>query len=470
LLPFLDKSVWKDEGASLYSARLSWTSLWHETLVVDRVLLPYYALLHLWLDISYNIEWARALSLLAYGLTVYVVGLLAYRVVGFWCALLAVVLTSTNPLMITSALDARPYALAALTAVLSVYALLEWFDRGGPASLWVFSVLTIATALLQLFAVLAPLSALAACVVLQLEKFRRDWRSVLPPIMSMMVVVVAFLASVAHQQGQVAWIGGLNPKQFFEDLEGPASSAAGHLFYPAFVAALGFLSLVGIILAWIGRSFRPSRSEVDRVIVFLCVGIAPTIILVLITAVKPIYVDRYVTASAPGLTIAVALLVSLSLRGLETKASLPKRSVVAGAVLIGIAVLGVNSVTVSRSPLQDLKGATQYIIQSASPLSEVAVPGHFLATGVGYYLVRADSSLRLWPHLSGHRFNDVLDLNKNAKSFSSAADSLWLVDDPSESGMKGFIEDLRVHGFTRVSSTYFYQVSVIHYLRHHKSL
>ncbi len=469
LLPFLNKSVWKDEGASLYSSRLSWASLWHESQVVDRVLLPYYALLHVWLEISYNIEWARVLSLLAFGLTLYVVGLLAHRVVGMWCALLAVVLTCTNPLMVTSALDARPYALAALAAVLSVAALLKWFDDGGIRFLWLFSLFAVATALLQLFAVLAPLSALAACVALKPQMFRRHWQSVLPPITALVVVVAAFLALVAHQQGQVSWIPGLGPKLFFEDLEGPASSAAGHLYYPALVAALGFLALVVCIAGWLRHSFRLERFEVDRVLVYFCVGIVPTVILVLITLVKPIYVDRYVTSSAPELAIAVALLTSYALRALKVTSSLPTRTVVAVAVVAALAILAVNSVTVSRSPLQDLKGAAQYIIHSAHPSSEVAVPGHFLATGVGYYLVRGDSPLRLWPHLSGLRFNDALDLNEEAKAFASAPNNLWLVDDPSQKGMRGFIEDLREHGFTRVNSQNFYQVSVIHFLRDHKA-
>ena len=65
--------------------------------------------------------------------------------------------------MINAALDGRPYALATLVAVLSVAALLRWFDGGELRFLWIFSVLAIVTAMLQLFIVLAPLSVLGAC-------------------------------------------------------------------------------------------------------------------------------------------------------------------------------------------------------------------------------------------------------------------------------------------------------------------
>jgi hypothetical protein len=74
LLPWLNKPVFPDEGASLFSARLEWTALLRHSRVVDLVLLPYYSLLHLWLQLFDNIEWARFLSLLAFGLTVFPVG------------------------------------------------------------------------------------------------------------------------------------------------------------------------------------------------------------------------------------------------------------------------------------------------------------------------------------------------------------------------------------------------------------
>ena len=56
LVPLLNKSIYRDDGATVYSARLSWGALWRESLVTDRVLLPYYALLHLWFDLSYNMN------------------------------------------------------------------------------------------------------------------------------------------------------------------------------------------------------------------------------------------------------------------------------------------------------------------------------------------------------------------------------------------------------------------------------
>jgi len=468
MFPSLNNSMWRDEAASLYSAHLSWTQLWRESLVVDRVLLTYYALLHVWLNLSYSIEWARVLSLLAYGLTAYFVGVLTNRVAGLWCGLLAVALTCTNPLMISSALDARPYALATLVSVVSVVAFLRWFDRGELRFLWIFSLLAIAVVMLQFFMVLAPLSVLGACAVLKPQLFRREWRKMLPPVALLAAAGVTFLALVARQQGQVAWISGLTPKLLGEDLEGPASSTAGHLIYPALVAVLAILSVAVCILGWRRHSLRLSRFEVDRIVIFISWAAVPTVLLVLVTAVKPVYVDRYITASVPGMAIALALLLTYAMRAIGTPTSLPKRTFVGGAVIAGLAVLIANSVAIASSTSEDLRGAAQYIARSASRTSEVAVPGHFLTTGVEYYLDRVNSTLRLWPQMSGQRFNDGLVLREGEGTFATAPNNVWLVDDGSIKGTNGFIASLKRHGYMRVTGKSFHgsaDVTVIHFFR-----
>ena len=135
LLPWLDKPVFPDERTSLFSAHLGWTALWQHSRVVDLVLLPYYSFLHLWIQPSDSITWARLLSLLAFGLTVFLVGHLGFRLGGRWCGVLAAIVAATNPLLVTAALSARPYALSALAATASVVALLRWLGAAGRVGL-----------------------------------------------------------------------------------------------------------------------------------------------------------------------------------------------------------------------------------------------------------------------------------------------------------------------------------------------
>ncbi len=192
LLPWLDKPIFPDEGASLHAAHLGWTALWQHSRVVDLVLLPYYSLLHLWTQLSINLEWARFLSLLAFGLTVFLVGLLGARLGGRFCGVLAAIVAATNPLLVTAALSARPYALSALAATAAVGALLRWLEGGRVRWVWWFCVASIATLLLHLFAILVPLSVLVAVAVLKPQTFRGKWRALTAPIGLMLATTVSF--------------------------------------------------------------------------------------------------------------------------------------------------------------------------------------------------------------------------------------------------------------------------------------
>ncbi len=135
-------------------------------------------------------------------------------------------------------------------------------------------------------------------------------------------------------------------------------------------------------------------------------------------------------------------------------------------MIVFLAVLVANSVTDARSPNENLRGATQYIIRNASRTSEVAIPSHFLTGGVEYYLERGDSTLGLWPQRSGHRFNAGLVLSEGERTFAAAPDNVWLVNDGSVSGVKGFISSLTRHGFDQVGRRSFYGVKVFHFVRH----
>ena len=105
--------MFADEGATLYSAHLSWSNLWAQSLHVDLVLLPYYVLIHFWVMVSGTIAWVRALSLFAFCGTIVVAGGIGLRIAGRWCGVIAAALTATSTLLVLKSLNARPYELSA---------------------------------------------------------------------------------------------------------------------------------------------------------------------------------------------------------------------------------------------------------------------------------------------------------------------------------------------------------------------
>ena len=148
-----------DEGATLYSVHRSWGALWQQSRVVDLVLLPYYSVLHLWIGVSGSLVWLRLLSVLAFGVTIFLTGHLASRLAGCESGILVALLVATNPLMILAALSARPYSLSALLATASVAALIRWLEGNGAHWMSWFCLACIGTMLFQLFSMLVPLSA-----------------------------------------------------------------------------------------------------------------------------------------------------------------------------------------------------------------------------------------------------------------------------------------------------------------------
>jgi mannosyltransferase len=332
LLPWLRKAAFPDEAVTLRSARLGWTALWQQSHVMDLVLLPYYSLVHLWIQLSGTIEWVRLLSLLAFGVTVLLVGLLGVRLGGRTCGVLAAIVAATNPLLVTSALSARPYALSAVAATISVASLIRWFRGGGTGWVRWFCLAAIATLLLQMFALLAPLSVLVAAVALKPEMFRRRWRSLIAPIGLMLTVALAFAMLAASQRGQIAWIPSLfEGRQLITAMTGPASGA--HSLYAMVVLAVVTVAIALCLRARSRGRFRPARRDLELLALLLAWAALPTAALAASSLVKPVFVDRYVTSSVPGLAIAIALLAARAYNVTAAPWAQRSRVIVGGSVL-----------------------------------------------------------------------------------------------------------------------------------------
>ncbi len=337
LLPWLDKPIFPDEGASLDSARLGWTALWQHSRVVDLVLLPYYSLLHLWTQVSISIEWARFLSLLAFGLTVFLVGLLGARLGGRFCGVLAAIVAATNPLLVTAALSARPYALSALAATAAVGALLRWLEGGRVRWVWWFCAASIATLLLHMFAILVPLSVLVAVAALKPRTFRGKSRALIAPIGLTLAATVSFAILGMGQRSQIAWIPSpFAGAQLTRAMAGPASGA--HSRYAVFVAAIAIVAIALCLRARRRSGFRPARLDCRLLAILLAWAALPTATLVAGSLVKPVFLDRYVTSSVPGLAIALSLLTASAFNGVVFR-SAERWHVIVASTVLGVAAL-----------------------------------------------------------------------------------------------------------------------------------
>jgi len=469
LLPMLNKPLWIDEGASLYSAHLSWSALWHQSRVVDRVFLAYYAVLHLWVEISANIEWVRFLSVIAFGLTVVVIGHLGNRFGGFWCGVIAAVLTAANPLMIDAALDARPYALSALAATIAIYSLLRWRDSADDRWFWRFCIATLVTLVFHIFVILVPLTVLAVVFLVRPMTLRRSWRRIVVPLGMTLLLSLMYAFLVLGQRGQIGWIPPMSVNRLLVDAYGPAGG------YPR-LARLPYAMLImvlvgfGLVLIWLGRRRRSESvdsSVRENLVVALAWAALPMLGLLAVSYVKPLYVDRYVTASAPGMALAVGLLLTKALKLNDPKRPTRQRRV--EGIAWGIIVVGLvaNSIMTASSTYENYAGVARYLDQQVGAGGEIALPDHSVGASVEYYLFNGRESPRLWPETPSQLYLVTLDLRENQMTFNSAQPNVWVVEDET-TGLGAFLDNLTRHGYVRIGTRQIVDlrtVTVAHYQR-----
>ncbi len=469
LLPWLDKPLFRDEGASLYSGGLSWSRLWQQSRVVDLVLLPYYSLLHLWLQVSDSAEWTRVLSLLAFGATVTLAGHLGVRYGGRLCGALTATLVATNPLMVEAALFARPYALSALTATASVAALLRWLEGGARRWAWWFCLASIATLLLQMFAVLVPLSALAAALVLRPRWSWRRRRALMPPVALLVAAAASFAALAARQQAQIAWVTRFDRQQLRNALLGPAHGGSG--LYALAILGISSAALTICLRARKRERSRPARVANEVFVTSVAWAALPTATLLAVSLAKPVYVTRYVTSSSPGLALATAFLVAEAFRVTASRSARRSGVVAGGAAVAGAAalIIATCSVAAARSVGEDLQLAAGYLATHVGQRGEAALPDHSLTTGIESYLEARHLTVNTWPQLTTQPQVEGLDLRMDRQALSLGPSDVWLVDDGSVAGIQGFVTELTRHGYEPSGTARFRgeyaTVEVVHYHR-----
>ena len=461
----VSKPIFRDEGSSLYSAHLPWSELWQQSRLVDAVMLPYYALLHLWVQVSSSIEWARSLSLLAYGLTVLLVAVLAGRLTGVAGAVVASLVVATNPLMVGAALSARPTALSALVATCAVAALLRWRGDTRARWLWVFALLTILTALTHLFAVLAPLCALGGSTLAWRATWRERWQSAVAPLAATGLVVASVLVAASGQVGQVSWIKRETPVSALTHVLGPVSSGP-----PAYGLCLVVIALLAGGLLASGRSAPVSgtrRLNTGSWVVVTSWAFGPALILVMASLWSPLYLQRYVIASAPGLALSLAMLVSAGVGRLTVRAG-TRAGIVAGVLVILtiIVVTLPGAASMAARSEEDTRGIAGFLVQHAGADSWVALPNHADAAAITPYWDEARRRPELWPQRHQLLIEGIA-LDASGQTLRRAPANIWLVDDGSAAGIDAFLARLAAAGYHQADLTAFGNVEVLHLVRSH---
>jgi hypothetical protein len=430
--PLIDR----DEAATLYSTGLSWHALVREAHVQDAVLLPYYLLLDGWNHLAAGLDGDRLLSVLAYGATVFLSGLVAARLtrgatIGAFVASLA---AATNTLLVQQAVNARPYALVAALSLLAIWALLVSMQESRPRLVHLATAATAAAELLHFLGVLAPLTVLAVLLVIRPSWARAAKRELVVFAVVVGGLLVPLLVAAEHEKSQLSWLPAPHPAAMVRQLTAPFGMRP--------LAALPQVALVGLACVTARWALLHRRRGLTALLVLWLV--VPSLLLLAVSIWTPLFGERYVVASAP----AAGVLAAVALDG----ANLKLRSI--ALIALSLALL-VNLAGDARTLLRPLSidrfhSAADYVAASARPGDVVALPNHDVQEAVGLYLHRR--GLHPWPTVPIRRV-ESFDLADSPAIVRAEGPRVWVVDmhdNPYDaSGLRQFEARLRAAGYVR---------------------
>lgn len=293
-------SLWRDEAYTLEAAQRSTGQICSLLLHVDAVHGPYYLGMHVVTRLLGSSAVALRLpSLVATSLAAGAVALLGRRLAQLSelpapsvTGLLAGLLYVAAPQTTYYAQDARPYGLVSLFAVAATYLLIVAADRGG-ARWW--AAYGIAIALTGVASLFALLILAAHGVTLLLARRRAHLLPWLAAAVAAVVVLSPLIVLGYGQDRTLSWV----TRPGAGTVTTMVTLFAGSRALIPLVAALALCGIASGLGA--GR-----LRQVTMVTVALPWLVLPPVILLAVSAVKPVYVERYVVFCQPALALLCA--------------------------------------------------------------------------------------------------------------------------------------------------------------------
>ena len=277
-------ALWVDEAFTAQAVR--------DTLVnpLDQYHWLYYALLKPWTAVAGSSEWALRMpsvfaSMLACGLLV----VLARRLFDRSTALVSGLFLATSPFLVMWSQQARSYSLVLASGILATLLLLAALDRG---TRWSWAWYGVAFSLVF---VLQPVSALALVPAHAVLAARRREKLLPHGLLAPCVIVVLgipWAVARAKQTPVDNW------------LERPSAEVALRTVLDVSGAAG-----VGLVLAIVGVVILRRSQRTDHALWLATWAFAPFALALVLSFLRPIYLDRYLITAAPAFALLAAVAV-----------------------------------------------------------------------------------------------------------------------------------------------------------------
>jgi mannosyltransferase len=300
------RDLWVDESLGVFLGKLPWRDFWQALWNFQANMSFYYLLLRGWLQLGDGEMIVRGMSVLFGVATIPAVYVLGKHCFGYKAAIAAAALSTVNVFDIRYSQEARGYSLLMLLAVLATYFFVRAVTSPDRKRYWVGYVLACALGVyVHLFTYLL---IAAHWLCLGYTRLR------LLPRQALLSAAAGFLLLTApmdafilfRDRGQLSWVPRPTVQQVLEFSK--FFTGNGSLLLVAAYAAVCLVALSGAL-------FRPAASQapespgfderwfVKLVAMWLLFPIVSTL---LISLIKPVFYDRFMSISAPALTLLAA--------------------------------------------------------------------------------------------------------------------------------------------------------------------
>ena len=303
------KSFWLDEGVSIDIARLPWPRFLHVMWSGEANMALYYLVLRFWLIFGSSEGFVRGLSVLFSVATVPVVFFLGARLFSRRVGLLAALLLAINAYHIRYAQETRSYAMVVFFAVLATWLLAKNLQEPSSAHWGIYAAVCAMATYSHFYAVL-----LVPAQAISLLSWRRDeipWRKLVGSFLAfgvMIVPVAVFVFAIYVLKT------GAPPSLWFTPLQPDSLVLLGIDFSGVYGRLLLSLHVLAMGIAALGaarvRRGGDQTSEAWGYTLLFSWLVAPVVMVVTVSLVKPLFVPRFLSFCLPALLLLVAVGIS----------------------------------------------------------------------------------------------------------------------------------------------------------------
>lgn len=383
----MQQSVWFDEAYSVLVAKQAPSEIIHLA-SVDTHPPAYYLMLHGWGNLFGWSDFAlRSLSVLAFGGSIVVAGLLVRKLFGNRAAVYTVVLATLAPLLVRYGFEIRMYAVASLIGVLATYVMVR-AREGGRQSAWLWFAYSVLLALGLLTLYYLAFLWVAHFVWLihtdrnKLKKpFELKW---LWAYVGAAVLFVPWLPKFLSQVNNGA-LANIGQPMNLEQIIGVISFNS--LYKPLWQVDVLETAVVIVVIGWLAwayaRVYKDNKKRQNLMLLTAYIAV-PVVILMVISLLRPMYVERYLSHVAIGLIMLVAVVLSKATAKYKSRQQYMVGFMASAVMVIGLLGLArVGNFNFQRMQKPDVAHAMESV--GCSNASVVAADP-YVATELSYYL------------------------------------------------------------------------------------